>query len=254
MGARTLVVGLAGAAYVVVSHWLMTTAPSSSWNAVVIVGPMLALVAVLAWRRDWRVVAALAAAALGGLAAGASLGGSFAPRTLYLAQHVGVHLALAVVFGATLAPGREPLIVGLATRVHRQLTPAMAHYCAGVTRLWTAYFLGMAILSIAIYLLLPFATWATFANFVTPAAMAALFVGEYLVRYRLHPEFERATLRAAIAAYARRSPAAAAARDGGPVATADPATADPATPAATGRPRVGGASTAGASTAGAKTR
>ena len=54
----------------------------------------------------------------------------------------------------------------------------------------------MAALSLALYALAPFAAWAAFANLVTPLAMVLMFVGEYLLRYRLHPEFERATLRA----------------------------------------------------------
>ena len=35
-------------------------------------------------------------------------------------------------------------------------------------------------------------TWSLLANLLTPAVVAALFVGEHLLRYRLHPEFERA--------------------------------------------------------------
>ena len=31
-----------------------------------------------------------------------------------------------------------------------------------------------------------------------------MFVGEYLLRYRLHPEFERATLADTVRAYSRR--------------------------------------------------
>ena len=38
-------------------------------------------------------------------------------------------------------------------------------------------------------------TWAVFANLLTPLALVAMFVGEYLLRYRLHPEFERASAR-----------------------------------------------------------
>jgi len=34
--------------------------------------------------------------------------------------------------------------------------------------------------------------------------MVLMFVGEYLLRYRLHPEFERATLGQAMRAYAER--------------------------------------------------
>ena len=45
---------------------------------------------------------------------------------------------------------------------------------------------------------------APFANLLTPLAMLVMFVGEYLLRYRLHPEFERATLAQAVRAYADR--------------------------------------------------
>ena len=62
----------------------------------------------------------------------------------------------------------------------------------------------MALLSLALYALAPFASWAAFANLATPVAMVALFIGEYLLRYRLHPEFERATLSQALNAYADR--------------------------------------------------
>src|SRR6201989_3005644 len=63
----------------------------------------------------------------------------------------------------------------------------------------------MALLSLVLYALAPFDVWATFANLLTPLAMVLLFVGEYLLRYRLHPEFERATLGQAMRAYAERS-------------------------------------------------
>ena len=39
---------------------------------------------------------------------------------------------------------------------------------------------------------------------MTPLAMVLLFVGEFLLRYRLHPEFERATLADAMNAYSQR--------------------------------------------------
>ena len=67
-------------------------------------------------------------------------------------------------------------------------------------------------------LLAPFDVWAAFANLVTPLAILLLFVGEYLLRYRLHPEFERATLAQAVRAYADRG---CAMTDGGLVAAGD---------------------------------
>ena len=204
MRARYVVVGLTGAAYVAATHWLMTRAPASDWNAVVVVGPMLALAALYAARRGMRLPAAAAALAAVALVVQAWRGGGLAPGTLYLAQHVGIHLLLAFVFGSTLQAGREPLVTALARRVHGGLTVPMAAYSRKVTMAWTLYFAAMASLSIGLYAFAPFEAWAVFANLVTPLAMVLLFVGEYLLRYRLHPEFERATLGQAIRAYSQR--------------------------------------------------
>jgi uncharacterized membrane protein len=205
MRIRALAAGVAGVAYVLASHWLMTRAPSWPWSALAIVGPMLALAAALAWRRGQRLLALLAALATAALACQAWQGGGHAPGSIYVAQHVAIHLMLAFVFGVTLLGRRESLVTALARRVHGTLTPAMAAYSRRVTVLWTVYFLAMGALSLVLYALAPFATWAAFANLATPLAMLALFVAEYLLRYRLHPEFARATLGQALRAYAARA-------------------------------------------------
>lgn len=204
MGARFLALGVAGIGYVLGSHWLMTRAPDSKWAALVVVGPMLALAAWLAWQRRQRLLATLAALATAALALQAWQGGGLAPGSIYVAQHVAIHVLLAFVFGLSLQGGRESLVTALAHRVHGSLTPAMAAYSRKVTVAWTVYFLAMAALSLLLYALAPFALWAAFANLATPLAMLAMFVGEYLLRYRLHPEFERATLSQALRAYADR--------------------------------------------------
>ena len=205
MGIRLVMAGLAGAAYVLGAHWMMTRAPASQWNAVAVVAPMLALAAVLAWRRGRRALALVPAAVAAALAVHAWHGDGLAPETIYLGEHVAIHLLLACVFGLTLQAGREPLITALARRVHDSLTRDMVAYTRKVTVAWTVYFVAMATLSLALFVLLPFAAWATFANLVTPFAMLAMFVGEYLLRYRLHPEFERATLAEALRAYRSRN-------------------------------------------------
>ena len=205
MGIRLVMAGLAGAAYVLGAHWMMTRAPASPWNAVVVVAPMLALAAVLAWQRGRRVLALLPAAAAAALALHAWHGDGLATETIYLGEHVTIHLVLAFVFGLTLAAGREPLVTALARRVHGSLTRDMVAYSRKVTVAWTVYFVAMATLSLALFALAPFAAWATFANLVTPFAMLAVFVGEYVLRYRLHPEFERATLGQAVRAYRSRN-------------------------------------------------
>lgn len=214
MRARVLVVGLAGAAYVGASHWLMTSAPASDWNAVVVVGPMLVLAALFAWQRRQRALAALAALLTAGLVFQGWHGGGFAPGSIYVAQHVVIHLLLAVAFALTLQRGHEPLITALARRVHRHMSAGRAAYTRHLTLAWTLYFVAMACVSIGLYAFAPFATWAAFANLVTPLAMLAMFVGEYALRYRLHPEFERTTLTQAMHAWTDRGslPAAPPAR------------------------------------------
>lgn len=189
------------------SHRLMTSDPSSAWNAALVVGPMLALAAWVAWHRGRRVLASVAALAAAALLVHASRGGALPAGSIYVGQHVAIHVVLAFVFGLTLQAGREPLITTLARRVHGAVTPALAAYARKVTVAWTAYFIVMAALSLVLYAFAPFTFWATFANLVTPMAIGAMFLGEYLLRYRLHPEFERATLAQAMHAYADRAAA-----------------------------------------------
>jgi uncharacterized membrane protein len=207
MRARTIVVGSGAVAYVAASHWLMTRAPASTWNAVAVVGPMLALLALYAWQRGQRALGAASSLALGALVILAWRGGGLSLALLCVTQHVAIHAALATTFALTLRSGREPLVTALARRVHGQLTPDMATYSRKVTVAWVAYFVAMGVLSLTLFVFAPFEVWATFANFGTPVSIALLFVGEHVWRYRLHPEFERATLGAAMRAYSGRDTA-----------------------------------------------
>ena len=204
MRVRTIAVGSGGAAYVVASHWLMTRVPASPWNAVVIVGPMLALLAIYAGSHRQRLLAAVSLAGLAGLLWQGWHGGGIAPTRLYLAQHVVIHAALSALFALTLRPGHESLVTALARRVHDRLTPDMVAYSRKVSIAWTIYFAAMGVLSIVVFLVAPFDVWAGFANFATPVAMLLLFVGEHVLRYRLHPDFERASLASAMRAYSQR--------------------------------------------------
>jgi uncharacterized membrane protein len=206
MGAAAPVLAVAvAAAWLGTSYLLMAHAPTFAWNGVVIVGPMLASLVVVGARKRWPLLAAPAALALLGLVWLAARGGGLSLEALYVAQHVTVHVALAGVFALSLGAGQESIITALARRVHGgHLTPAMAAYSRRVTIVWAAYFAAMAALSVGLFATLPFSAWAVFANLLTPAAIATLFIGEYVVRYRLHPEFERASLGDAMRAWKRR--------------------------------------------------
>ena len=212
---RIAAIALASLAYVIGSHWLMTRAGASPWNVVGVLTPMLAVIAVGAWRAGQRGLGALSALVIAGLCGQALTGHAVSAQALYLAQHVGVNLFLALAFGSTLRAGHTSLITTMAARVHRDFTPAMAIYTRKVTLAWTLYFIGMAAVSLALYAFASFEAWALFANLLTPLAVALMFGAEHLLRYQLHPEFERTSVADAIRSYLHGSkpPAGAEPRD-----------------------------------------
>lgn len=199
--ARWAAAAVAALAYAAGSHALMTRAQDSPWSLVIVLGPLVVLGAAAAWGAGHRVLAVAAVVVVLLLGLRAASGHGIPSRWLYLAQHAGVHLALAAWFGSTLRQGGDPLVSALARRVHRGLTPAMARYTRNVTLAWTLYFLGMAAASLALFAAGDFARWSLLANILTPVLTAAFFIGEYLVRYLLHPEFERVSLLQAVQAY-----------------------------------------------------
>ena len=216
LGIRIAAIAVASVAYVLGTHWLMTRAHESPWNVVGVLTPMLIAIAIGAWRAGQHRLGAGAAVGVAGLFGLALMHVNVSPQVLYLAQHVGVNLFLAAGFGSTLRAGRTSLITTMAARVHRNsLTPAMTIYTRKVTLAWTLYFIGMAIVSLALFALADFDTWAVFANLLTPLAVALMFAGEYLLRYRLHPEFERTSVADAIRSYRHgaKTPTPAAPRD-----------------------------------------
>lgn len=195
---------LAAAAYAVLSHWLMVHAANQPWAIAALFGPLLLAALGFALRqRNGPLLAGLGFALLG-LYGIVARGGVGDVNRLYVLQHAGIHFALFVSFAASLRPGRLSLIGGVAQRVHGSLSPEMRVYTGKVTRLWVGYFLAMTLASLCVYALAPWSVWSLLANLITPALIAALFAGEHLLRYRLHPEFERATLAAAVRAYSHK--------------------------------------------------
>jgi uncharacterized membrane protein len=192
---------LAVAGYALLSHGLMVYAADRPWAVAALFAPGLIGLGgwALAGRRiGWLLAVGLAVAVL---VLVTWRGGAGEVNRLYLAQHVGIHLALAVGFGSTLRGDAVPMITAFALRVHRnRLTPAMAAYTRRLTAVWTGYFVAMALASLAIYAGLPWAAWSFFANLLTPLFAVLLFGGEHLLRYRRHPEFERAHWREALQA------------------------------------------------------
>ncbi|KIQ22527.1 membrane protein, partial [Variovorax paradoxus] len=74
-------------------------------------------------------------------------------------------------------------------------------YTTHLTQVWTVYFAVVVVSSIVVYLTMPFSAWSLLANVLSPVSVGLLFVGEHLIRYRLHPEFERTRLVDAVRAF-----------------------------------------------------
>jgi uncharacterized membrane protein len=202
MPAWHLVVAAAGlAVYALASHWLMVNAAQAPWAVAALFGPLVLALAASGWQRRQGftlIFCTLLVAVLVGVVAHGGVG---SVELMYVLQHAGIHLALAWSFGATLRPGSTALIEALAQRVHHHFTPAMRLYTRRLTAAWAGYFVVMVGLSLAVYALAPWPVWSFFCNVLTPLAALVFFVGEHGLRYWWHPEFERVTLRGALAAY-----------------------------------------------------
>ncbi|AKJ30466.1 hypothetical protein [Caldimonas brevitalea] len=198
---RYLLAAAGGLAYAVVSHQLMTRAPNQPLVPLALLGPFLIWWIISLWRNGKIASACAVGAFAAGLAALVGWGNAVSPQTLYLGQHAGIHLGLGLLFGSSLRPGQQPFITRIAERVHRTFPPVMRVYTRQVTVAWTVYFVVMASLSLLLYCYAPFSAWSVFANLLTPLSLAAMFAGEHVLRYRLHPDFERVGITEAIRAY-----------------------------------------------------
>ncbi|MES2533216.1 MAG: hypothetical protein V4636_19390 [Pseudomonadota bacterium] len=184
---------LAGGAYAGLSHWMMVWHAAEPWAVAALLGPMwLSVVGLMGGRFGKPGIAATIVLGLIGFAL-VLRGEAGNPDRLYVLQHAGIHAVLCCWFGGTLRADRLSLIGQFAQRIH-PLSPGMREYTTLLTRIWTVYFAGMVVASIGIYALLPFDVWSVFANLFTPVSAVVLFVGEHLLRYRIHPEFERTRL------------------------------------------------------------
>lgn len=201
---RLGVIGAALMGYAFVSHLLMVHAADRPWTVAALFGPLWAAVAVSGWQRRHGPTLALCAAVVAAVVVVVARGGVDDIHLMYVLQHAGIHAALAWVFGSTLRSGSRPLITAMAQPLHRDFTPRLATYTRQLTALWAAYFVAMIAVSFTLYALAPWSWWSLFCNLVTPLAAVVLFVGEYLYRWRWHPEFERVSLPQMVQAYRQR--------------------------------------------------
>jgi uncharacterized membrane protein len=121
---------------------------------------------------------------------------------LYL-EHVSFNLALAWMFGHTLAAGREPLCTRFARMVHGTIEPRVERYTRRITLAWTLFFVGIALCSTLLFAFAPIVTWSTFANYLALPLVAVMFVAEYGCRRLALPGMRPSSMLDAVRAYTR---------------------------------------------------
>ncbi|CAN5176198.1 hypothetical protein BH09PSE6_BH09PSE6_34660 [soil metagenome] len=201
---REIVAMLAVAVWAVLCHWLSSTEPDQWFTAAVMLGPLVATLVVAAWRAPRAVGIPMLALIGSGIAAFVVLfDRSGIARWSYLIEHVSMNATAGLVFGLSLRRGHTPLITTIARRVHGELPPPIDRYTRRTTWIWTIYFGVISAASIALFLTRSIDAWSWLANIVTPCGVALLFVGDFVLRRRLFPDFAHVgmltAMRAAVA-------------------------------------------------------
>jgi uncharacterized membrane protein len=122
---------------------------------------------------------------------------------LYLIQQAGAYGLLGLSFGRSLGAQRVPLCTRFATLVHGPLSAPAARYTRSVTVAWTLFFAAMSGALLLLYAAAPLAVWSVFANFCAAPLVALMFIGEYLVRHRVLPDMQHASILETIRAVSR---------------------------------------------------
>jgi uncharacterized membrane protein len=203
--AMLVVLSLAGA---VLAHFTIVDRFSPALGAALSLVP-LSFVALWAVRRSphraWT-AAAVVLAAIALWAGWGMLERQFA--SLFFLEHAGGNALLAVVFGRTLAAGREPICTRFARIMHPTLPPEVQAYTRSITLAWTIFFAALASLSAALYLGGFLTAWSALATMGSPILVGLMFVVEYAVRLRALPNWERVGLLGGIRAFSRHFAAA----------------------------------------------
>lgn len=203
---RNLVVAAAALAWAVAAHVTSASETPSHWGAALALAPLALALGLALWRLPIRWLAVLGAGAAAALIFWAWPVLTSQIAALYFVQHVGMNGLLAVCFGRTLSGPGEPLVTRMARYVHGgELSGRQVVYTRQVTQAWTAFFVGMVTVSIALFTAAPVATWSVFANLLSAPLIGAMFLGEYVWRMRVLPRHERPTLAEAVRAWKHQS-------------------------------------------------
>jgi uncharacterized membrane protein len=199
--ARGAAAVIAVAAYQIGAHYAAATPGAHGFGLALVIAPPLAIAlaaAARSARRGWLLpLWALVCMAL--WIGRVPLARHF-EWGLYL-EHLSFNLAMALLFGRTLAAGREPLCTRFAAMVHGSLTPPVVRYTRQVTAAWTLFFLMIAGVSTLLFATSSIVAWSTFANYVTLPLVAVMFIAEHACRRVALPGMKRSSILDAVRAY-----------------------------------------------------
>jgi uncharacterized membrane protein len=116
--------------------------------------------------------------------------------------HAAIYVFLLWWFGRTLLPGREPLITGIARRVHGALAPGIEAYTRKVTLAWCGFFAAQIITSGLLLILASPGVWSLFVNVLNLPLVGLMLAGEYWYRVMRYPDHPRASIATALRAIA----------------------------------------------------
>lgn len=147
------------------------------------------IAATLAGRRGngFRLLPALAAALLVGVAAVVARDDfavvSWPPLLIYF--------GLALVFAASLLPGRQPLVTRIATLLDGEPDARVRRYTRRVTAAWALFLALLGVISLWLACCGSRAAWSLFTNLLGYLLIFGFFLGEFLWRRRCLPQLPR---------------------------------------------------------------
>ncbi len=201
LGALLLMVAWVIAAHVGSNGW-----GNADFNAAVAVLPIAVAVLMALWRLPHWAVRGAGVLALGALLAWLWPQLRHNVALLYYIQHLGIHIALGVLFGKSLLGPGDALITRMARRIFgTELSERKLRYTRGATLAWTVFFFANALVSTGLFIWAPPAIWSIHANVLTGPLIGLMFLGEHLVRLRVLPPHERPGLADIRRAYQRES-------------------------------------------------
>jgi len=192
-------------AFPLLTHTLLALGHSMALAVGVSAVQVIIFGAILTARAKYRHKWWIAAAAVALFLAVAYFSGQYGLFATAGVPYVVAYTGLLTLFGASLLPGREPLISGVARRIHGTLRPDIARYTRGVTIAWCCFFAFQLCVSLTLFLAAPLVVWSLYVNVLDLPLIALMFTGEYLYRITHIPNRPNSTIPQIIRVFTQRN-------------------------------------------------